>query len=72
MLRSCIRLWQDTISLDEDLIANSERSLETLVQLGQTLGVAKGGATTLATSRVLLSLVRSSLLLLSPIDAGGF
>ncbi|GAQ86455.1 phosphatidylserine decarboxylase [Klebsormidium nitens] len=40
---TCIVVFKkDAISLDEDLIANSERSLETLVQLGQTLGVAKG------------------------------
>lgn len=32
---------KDSIELDEDLIANSERSLETLVSVGMTLGVAK-------------------------------
>ncbi|KAH0452760.1 hypothetical protein IEQ34_017084 [Dendrobium chrysotoxum] len=33
---------KDSIDLDEDLIANSERSLETLVSVGMKLGVAKG------------------------------
>lgn len=37
-LCSCL---QDSIELDKDLIANSERSLETLVSVGMTLGVAK-------------------------------
>lgn len=32
---------QDVIEIDEDLIANSERSLETLVCLGMKLGVSK-------------------------------
>jgi phosphatidylserine decarboxylase len=30
------------ISLDEDLLANSERSLETLVYMGNTVGIARG------------------------------
>ncbi|PKU66688.1 phosphatidylserine decarboxylase proenzyme 2 [Dendrobium catenatum] len=33
---------KDSIDLDEDLIGNSERSLETLVSVGMKLGVAKG------------------------------
>lgn len=32
---------QDAIQIDEDLTANSERSLETLVSVGMTLGVSK-------------------------------
>lgn len=32
---------QKAIEFDEDLLANSERSLETLVSLGMTLGVSK-------------------------------
>lgn len=32
---------QDAIEIDEDLIANSERSLETLVCVGMKLGVSK-------------------------------
>lgn len=32
---------QDAIELDADLLANSERSLETLVEVGMTLGVSK-------------------------------
>ncbi|CAN1848803.1 Phosphatidylserine decarboxylase proenzyme 2 [Linum perenne] len=33
-------LLQDSIQIDEDLLANSARSVETLVQVGMTLGVA--------------------------------
>lgn len=33
---------QKSISLDEDLLANSERSLETLVYMGNTVGIARG------------------------------
>jgi len=33
---------QKAISLDEDLLANSERSLETLVFMGTTIGVTRG------------------------------
>ena len=33
-------MWQDAIQLDADLVANSERSLETLVSVGMTLGVS--------------------------------
>eukprot|EP00249_Psilotum_nudum_P020373 c27674_g1_i1 orf=474-2495(-) len=33
---------KDAIELDEDLIANSERSLETLVSVGMSLGVSRG------------------------------
>lgn len=31
---------QDAIEIDDDLLANSGRSLETLVSVGMTLGVA--------------------------------
>jgi hypothetical protein len=33
-------LSQDAIQFDADLVANSERSLETLVSVGMTLGVS--------------------------------
>lgn len=33
---------QKSIALDEDLLANSERSLETLVYMGTTVGIARG------------------------------
>jgi len=33
-------IWQDAIEIDEDLLANSARSLETLVSVGMKLGVA--------------------------------
>lgn len=33
-------VWQDAIQFDADLVANSERSLETLVSVGMTLGVS--------------------------------
>ena len=32
--------WQDAIQFDADLVANNERSLETLVSVGMTLGVS--------------------------------
>lgn len=32
---------QDAIEIDEDLLANSARSLETLVTVGMKLGVSK-------------------------------
>ncbi|XP_037410580.1 phosphatidylserine decarboxylase proenzyme 2-like [Triticum urartu] len=32
---------KDAIQFDADLLANSERSLETLVEVGTTLGVSK-------------------------------
>jgi phosphatidylserine decarboxylase len=35
---------QSSIALDKDLLANSERSLETLVYLGMTVGVAQGSS----------------------------
>jgi phosphatidylserine decarboxylase len=34
-------LFQDAIQFDADLLANSERSLETLVSVGMSLGVSK-------------------------------
>lgn len=34
-------MLQKSIELDEDLLANSEKSLETLVYMGDSLGVAK-------------------------------
>ena len=34
-------LVQDTIEIDEDLLKNSERPLETLVCVGMKLGVSK-------------------------------
>jgi len=33
---------QKAIALDEDLLANSERCLETLVYMGTTVGIARG------------------------------
>lgn len=33
-------VFQDSIALDEDLLANSSRSLETLVMVGMQLGVS--------------------------------
>ncbi|XP_077249813.1 phosphatidylserine decarboxylase proenzyme 2-like [Tasmannia lanceolata] len=36
---------KDAIDIDEDLLANSERSLETLVSVGMTLGVSKRNQT---------------------------
>lgn len=33
---------QRSVDLDEDLLANSERSLETLVYMGMTVGIARG------------------------------
>jgi phosphatidylserine decarboxylase len=33
---------QSSIELDKDLLANSQRSLETLVYMGMTVGVAQG------------------------------
>ncbi|KAJ7556151.1 hypothetical protein O6H91_05G071300 [Diphasiastrum complanatum] len=39
---TCICVFQKhTIDLDDDLVANSERSLETLVSVGMTLGTAR-------------------------------
>ncbi|KAL3676101.1 hypothetical protein R1sor_026049 [Riccia sorocarpa] len=39
---TCIVVFQEgAIELDEDLVANSERSLETLVMVGESLGVAR-------------------------------
>ena len=35
---------QRSIDLDEDLLANSERSIETLVNVGMTIGIARGHA----------------------------
>ncbi|KAH8954875.1 hypothetical protein BDL97_08G104400 [Sphagnum fallax] len=35
---------QSSIELDKDLLANSERSLETLVYMGMTVGVAQGSS----------------------------
>lgn len=32
---------QDAIQIDDDLLANSNRSLETLVSVGMTLGLSK-------------------------------
>lgn len=34
-------ILQDSIKIDEDLLANSARSLETLVAVGMTLGLSK-------------------------------
>ena len=34
--------WQGSIELDEDLIINSTRVLETLVSMGMSIGVAQG------------------------------
>ena len=36
-----MEILQDTIEIDEDLLTNSARSLETLVSVGMTLGVSK-------------------------------
>lgn len=38
--RSSLTCWQDAIQFDADLVANSGRSLETLVSVGTTLGVS--------------------------------
>jgi len=40
LLKKIHFLLQDAIQFDADLVANSERSLETLVSVGMTLGVS--------------------------------
>lgn len=44
MFYTSLLIWyvvQDSIEIDEDLLANSARSLETLVSVGMRLGVSK-------------------------------
>jgi phosphatidylserine decarboxylase len=43
-VNKCFFFLQRSIELDKDLLANSERSLETLVYMGMTVGVAQGNS----------------------------